>query len=117
MKIEKAFRRLWREVDQGNKHQVKAIKDLAIGLQQYEVASIFRDRERMLEQLKSPAITVKNTQWYLNDKPIEEILSREPMSDEEVYSLALISYLEQQLGKETLSIVENKRTPTIPNRD
>lgn len=117
MKVEKAFHRLWKEVDQGNKHQVKAIKDLAIGLQQYELASFFRGVERSLEQFKSPAINVKNTQWYLNDKPIEEILSRKPMSKEEVYSLALINYLEQQLGKESLSNIENKRTPTIPNRD
>lgn len=117
MKVEKAFHRLWKEVDLGNQHQVKAIKDLAVGLKQYELASAFRDVERSLRQFKSPSISVKNTQWYLNDEPIEKVLSRESMSDEEVYSLGLINYLEQQLGKEALSNVENKRTPTIPNRD
>lgn len=117
MKIEKAFLRLWKEVDQGNKHQVKAIKDLAIGLQRYELASAFRDVERQLEEFRSPSITAKNGNWYLNGSPIEGTLSKEPMSKEEIYSLALINYLEQQLGKETLSNIDNKRTPPIPNRD
>lgn len=114
MKVEKAFLRLWKEVDQGNKHQVKAIKNLAIGLQRYELASAFRDVERQLEEFQSPSITVKNGNWFLNGNPIEDTLSREPMSKEEIYSLALIDYLEQQLAS---SDVEAKKVPTTPNRD
>lgn len=100
MKVEKAFLRLWKEVDQGNRHQVRAIKDLAIGLQQYELASAFRDVERGLEKPKQtgwiPSITIKELvggpQWYLNGTPITTVEARHQH-------------------------VSNKIVPTIPNRD
>lgn len=106
MKIEKAFLRLWKEVDQGNRHQVKAIKDLAIGLQQYELASAFRDVERGLEKPKQtgwiPSITIEELvggpQWYLNGEPIDTVEARHNFIVDKINA-------EQRYNK------------TIPNRD